>query len=78
MARGRKKTLTLDEQLEKIVAEIGETENRLKELKGKRDELNEQIKMNRIAELDDFISSHGLSIEEVKELLEKDADTNDD
>lgn len=78
MARGRKKTLTLDEQLEKIVAEIGETENRLKELKCKRDELNEQIKMNRIAELDDFISSHGLSIEEVKELLEKDADTNDD
>ena len=71
MARGRKKALTLDEQLEKVVSEIEETEERLEELKDKRDELEEQIKMNRIAELDDFISSRGLSIEEVKEMLEK-------
>ena len=70
MARGRKKALTLDEQLEKIISEIEETEERLEELKDKREELEEQIKMNRIAELDDFISSRGLSIEEVKEILE--------
>ena len=71
MARGRKKALTLDEQLQKVVSEIKETEERLEELKDKRDELEEQLKMNRIAELDDFISSRGLSIEEVKEILEK-------
>ena len=71
MARGRKKALTLDEQLEKVASEIKETEKRLEELKDKRDELEEQIKMNRIAELDDFISSRGLSIDEVKEMLEQ-------
>ena len=71
MARGRKKALTLDEQLEKVVSEIKETEKRLEELKDQRDELEGQIKMNRIAELDDFISSRGLSIDEVKEMLEQ-------
>ena len=71
MARGRKKALTLNEQLEKIVSEIEETEERLEELKDKKGELEGQIKMNRIAELDDFISSRGLSIEEVKEMLEQ-------
>ena len=70
MARGRKKALTLDEQLEKVVSEIYETEERLEELKDKKNELEEQVKMNRIADLDDFISSRGLSIEEVKEILE--------
>ena len=71
MARGRKKALTLDEQLTKIVSEIEETEKQLEELKDKRGKLEEQVKMNRIAELDDFISSRGLSIEEVKEMLEQ-------
>ena len=71
MARGRKKALTLDEQLEKVVSEIAETESKLKELKDTKKELEEQVKMNRVAELDDFITSHGLSIEDVKELLEK-------
>jgi len=70
MARGRKKTLTPEEQLERIIAEIEETENKLKELKAEKKELDEQIKMNRVAELEEFISSRGLSIDEVKELLE--------
>lgn len=71
MARGRKKALTLDEQLEKVVSEITETENKLKELKETKKKLEEQVKMNRVAELDDYINSHGLSIEDVKGLLEK-------
>ncbi len=71
MPRGRKKALTLDEQLEKIISDITETEERLKELKTKKLEVEEQLKMNRIVELDNFISSQGLSIDEVKELLEK-------
>ena len=71
MPRGRKKALTLDEQLEKIISDITETEERLKERKTKKLEVEEQLKMNRIVELDNFISSQGLSIDEVKELLEK-------
>ena len=69
MARGRKKALTLDEQLEKIVSEIEETETQLKELKAKKEELETQVKMNRIAELDDLISASGLSLDEVKEMI---------
>ena len=85
MPRGRKKALAPEEQLEKLVseiaeeivleneniAEIEETENKLKELKAKKKELEEAIKMNRVVELEEFISSRGLSIDEVKELLEK-------
>lgn len=71
MARGRKKALTLDEQFEKVIADIAVTEAQLKELKNTKKELEEQLKTNRIAELDEFISSRGLSIEDVKELLEK-------
>ena len=45
MARGRKKALTPEEQLEKVTSEIGETEAHLKELKDTKKELEEQIKM---------------------------------
>lgn len=69
MARGRKK-LTLEEQLAKVTADITAAEEQLKELKNTKKDLEEQLKANRIAELDEFISSRGLSIEEVKELLE--------
>lgn len=70
MARGRKK-LTLDEQLAKNTADIAAAEAQLEELKKTKNELEEKIKANRLAELDKFINSHGLSIEEVKELIEK-------
>lgn len=71
MARGRKKPLTLDEQLEKVISELEETEGKLKELKNQKEDLESQIKMKQVEELNDFISSLGLSIDEVKELLEK-------
>lgn len=71
MARGRKKALTLDEQLEKVISELEETEGKLKELKNQKNTLEEQIKMKQVEELNDFISSRGLSIDELKELLEK-------
>lgn len=70
MARGRKKNLTPEEMLEKVASEIEETETRLKELKSEKKQLEDQIKMSRVAELEEFISSHGLNIEEVKEMLE--------
>ena len=71
MARGRKAALTLDEQLEKITAEIDNMENSLKEMKKAKKDLEDQIKQARLAELDDIISEKGLSFEEVKELLNK-------
>ena len=44
MARGRKAALTLDEQLEKITAEIDNMENSLKEMKKAKKDLEDQIK----------------------------------
>ena len=70
MARGRK-SLSLDEQLEKITTEIDKMETSLKEMKQAKKDLEEQIKQARLAELDELISKKGLSFEEVKELLTK-------
>lgn len=70
MARG-KKNLSLDEQLAKIDTEIENMENSLKEMKQTKKDLEEQIKMARLAELDELISSKGLSFDDLKELLEK-------
>ena len=70
MARGRK-SLSLDEQLEKITEEIDNMESSLKEMKKAKKDLEEQIKQARLAELDEIISEKGLSFEEVKELLSK-------
>jgi len=70
MARGRK-SYTLDEQLEKTTTEIENMENSLKELKKTKKELEEQIKANRLAELDNLITASGKSIDEIKEFLSK-------
>ena len=71
MARGRKVALTLDEQLEKITAEIDNMENSLKEMKKAKKDLENQIKQARLAELDELISEKGLSFEEVKKMLSR-------
>lgn len=68
MARGRK-SLSLDEQLAKITAEIDNMESSLKEMKKAKKDLEEQIKQSRLAELDDLITEKGLSFEEVKKML---------
>lgn len=69
MARGRKATLSLDEQLAKITTEIDNMETSLKEMKKAKKDLEEQIKQARLAELDEIISGKGLSFEEVKKML---------
>lgn len=71
MARGRKPTLSLEEQLAKITTEIDNMESSLKEMKKAKKDLEDQIKQARLSELDDIISEKGLSFEEVKELLSK-------
>ena len=70
MARGRK-SLSLDEQLAKITAEIDNMESSLKEMKKAKKDLEDQIKQARLAELDELISEKGLSFEEVKKMLSR-------
>lgn len=69
MARGRK-NLTLDEQLTKITTEIEKMENSLREMKKAKKELEEQIRQQRLSELDELIQKKGLTFDEIKELLE--------
>jgi len=68
MARG-KKSYTLVEQLERTTSEIEDLEIHLKELKRSKKELEEQIKLNRLSELDKLIAASGKSFEEIKEFL---------
>lgn len=74
MARGRKPALTLEEQLAKITEEIENMKSSLKELEKTKKDLEEQIKMNRLSELDELIEKSGLSYEEVREILNKEQD----
>lgn len=67
---GRRKNLTLDEKLEKITIEIETMENSLATLKQTKLELEEQIRQNRLLELDKLISDNGMSIDEIKEIIE--------
>ena len=68
MARGRK-SLSLDEQLEKITTEIDNMESSLKEMKQTKKELEEQIRQAKLSELNDLINERGLTFEEVKKML---------
>lgn len=68
MARGKKK-LTLEEQLEKITTEIENMKNSLKELEQTKKDLEEQIKMNRLLELDELIIKSGKTVEDIIEML---------
>lgn len=69
MARGRKKSLSLEEQLEQTNTEISETEEKLKELRAKRKQLKSDIKVKEQSELLSIIQESGKSVEEIKVLL---------
>ena len=69
MARGRKKALSLDEQLEHIVNEIAEQEQNLKDLKSKKKEIEKEIKSQKNEELLALIQESGKSIDEVRSLI---------
>ena len=71
MARKKKVTLTLEEQLDQIIADIEETKETLKSLEKSKKELEEKVKMDRLATLDELIMQSGKSYDEVKELLSK-------
>lgn len=70
MARGRK-SLTPEENLERIIGLIKENEDAIKKLKAEKIQVEEEIHQKRLSELDALISESGKSLEEVKELLSK-------
>lgn len=71
MARKKKVNLTPEEQLKQIISDIETAEENLKALKKTKKELEEKIKMDRLAALDEIIQQSGKSYDEVKELLSK-------
>lgn len=68
MARA-KKPETLEEQLEKVNVDIEITKEKLNKLKKKKRYLEEKIKNNRLAELDELLTSEGKTVDDVKSML---------
>lgn len=68
MAR-TKKPETLEEQLDKVNADIETTKEKLNKLKKKKRDLEGKIKMNRLTELDKLLSSKGKTVDDVKDML---------
>ena len=64
-----KRTLSLDEHLEKVVSDIDSTEKYLRELYLIKKEIEEQIRVRNMEELDALIVQSGKSYEEVKAML---------
>lgn len=69
MARKKKVVLTPEEELKQIVADIQQTRETLKSLEKSKKELEEKIKIDRLAALDEPITQSGKSYDEVKALL---------
>ena len=68
MARGKRK-LSLEEQLAKITTEIDNMENSLKEMKHAKKDLEEQIKIERLSEIDELMIENNLTFDDLKALL---------
>lgn len=68
MPRG-KRMYTLEEQLERITNEIDKMESSLKELRSTKQEIEAQIRQNRLVELDELIVLKGLTFDQVKDRL---------
>ncbi len=70
MARA-KNTVTLQEQLEKVDAEIEMCKEKLSKLRKKRKMIEEKINTDQGKELNKILKSKGKTFEDVKEMLEK-------
>lgn len=66
---GRKRRLTTEEQLNKTINDIAETEIILQELKELKIQLEEELNHKRLEELDELIKNSGKSFDEIKLLL---------
>lgn len=70
MARGRKH-YTLEEKLENVNAKILSAEADLVSLKEEKTKLEHEIETNQLRELKKIIEESGMTIDEIKDLLEK-------
>lgn len=68
MARGRK-SYTLEEQLERVNADIENTEMCLEKLKEEKKDLEAQIRQQRLDEIDKLIISSGKTFDDIKAFL---------
>ena len=71
MPRGRKKkeALTIDQQIEKVNAEIQELNDQIKGKKEILKDLEKQKKEEMLSTLADAVEKSGMSVEEVLEML---------
>lgn len=70
MARGRKH-YTLEEKLEKLNEKIATVDANLVSLKEEKAKLVKEIEDNQLRELNKIIQDSGMTIDEIKDLLEK-------
>lgn len=69
--RKAKKQETLQEQLERISAELEQAKENVKRLRKVKKELEEKIRIKELEELDELRRENGKTIEEVKAFLRK-------
>ena len=70
MPRGRKKAeVAPQDLLNEVLASIEETEQKLKELKGKKKDIEKQIEAREMAELYALVKEKNMSIQDVKNKL---------
>ena len=73
MARGVRRTQSeiIKSQLEKIDEKISKIEGTLKGLKAEKRKLEEELKTSELTAIAEFISESGVTVEQLKNIIEK-------
>lgn len=66
-----RRTFTLEEKLDRINEQIFEKEESLKNLKEQKKQIEKEIHDKKMAELEQLITGSGMTLEQIKELIEK-------
>ncbi len=66
-----RRTFTLEEKLDRINEQIFEKEESLKNLKEQKKQIEKEIHDKKMAELEQLIAGSGMTLEQIKELIEK-------
>lgn len=67
----KRRTFTLEEKLDRINEQIFEKEESLKNLKEQKKQIEKEIHDKKMAELEQLITGSGMTLEQIKELIEK-------
>lgn len=71
MARGKRRTLTLEERLTKVTEDIIIKKQELENLEETKVQIEKDIKAKKLNEIYELVEKSGKSLDEVKELLSK-------